>query len=246
MPTPNSTVPNVICHRGAKGYAPENTIASMRKAAEMGGRWVEFDAKLSRDGHVIIMHDEDVRRTTDGSGPVADMDLAELQRLDAGGWFDPVFSGERIPTLSATLVALAELGLGANVEIKPCPGREEETGRIVCERLLAEWPASLPTPLISSFSEPSLAAAHKTAPGLPRALLLSRIPNDWCERAKMYGCVAIHANEKRLDAGLVADMHGAGFAVRSYTVNDRARAEALFGWGVDGVFTDFFDRLADM
>lgn len=246
MTTRLPPIPRIICHRGARGYAPENTIAAMRKAAEMGGRWVEFDAKLSRDGHVILLHDDDVKRTTNGKGTAAGMDLAALRRLDAGGWFDPAFAGESIPTLSATIEALAELGLGANVEIKPCPDREAETGRIVCELLLGEWPASLPAPLISSFSETALAAAQETAPDLARALLLSRVPADWLDRARRYGCVAIHVDHKRLDAGLVADMHGAGLAARAYTVNERERAEALFGWGVDGVFTDFFDRLSDM
>lgn len=243
MTPPDHRVPRIICHRGASGHAPENTLAAMRKAAELGGRWVEFDAKLTRDNVAILMHDDDLERTTDGRGKVAEADWETLRDLDAGSWFGEAFRGEPMPTLSETLVELARLGLGANVEIKPCPGREEETGHMVAALLLEEWPASLPTPLISSFSEASLAAAAEAAPRLPRALLVSRIPADWHDRARALECVAIHTNHRHLTAGRVADVKGAGLAVRAYTVNDRALGESLFGWGVDGVFTDFVDRL---
>ena len=243
MAAQHTSVPRVICHRGASGYAPENTLVAMRKAAELGGKWVEFDAKLTRDNTVIIMHDDDLDRTTNGHGKVAGTDWREIRNLDAGGWFGAAFKGEPVPTLTATIAELARLGLGANVEIKPCPGRDEETGHIVAAQLLEEWPASLPAPLLSSFSAASLEAARKAAPRLPRAFLVSRIPADWRERTQRLDCVALHANQKNLTAGLAADIKRAGLAVRAYTVNDRGLAETLFSWGVDGVFSDFADRL---
>lgn len=246
MAVQKTEIPKVICHRGANAYAPENTIASLRKAAELGGKWVEFDAKLTRDGQIILMHDDDLKRTTDGTGLVAETDWKDIRGLDAGSWFGEAFKGERIPTLSEVIAVLAELGLGANVEIKPCPGREEHTGKAVAALLAAEWPASLPTPLISSFREKSLEVALGVAPHIPRALLFSRIPSYWRDRARQYGCVAIHSNEKHFREDLVADLHRAGLAARVYTVNERARAETLFNQGVDGVLTDFFDRLADL
>ncbi len=91
-------LPRVIGHRGAKGYAPENTVASFAKAAAMGIRWVEFDAKLTRDGAVILMHDERLERTTDGRGLVADTDWATIRTLDAGRWFAAAFAAEPVPT----------------------------------------------------------------------------------------------------------------------------------------------------
>lgn len=246
MATQAAAIPRVICHRGASGYAPENTLVAMRKAAALGGKWVEFDAKLTRDNHVIIMHDDDLDRTTNGHGKVAETDWKDIQKLDAGSWFGPAFQGEPVPTLTAIIAELARLGLGANVEIKPCPGRDKETGHIVAAQLLEEWPAGLPVPLISSFSAVSLAAAGKVAPRLPRAFLVSRVPADWQEAVRRLDCVALHANRRHLTAGVVADVKRAGLAVRAYTVNERTVAEALFAWGVDGVFSDFADRLPAM
>lgn len=243
MAVQQTAIPRVICHRGACGYAPENTIAAMRKAAELGGKWVEFDAKLTRDNTVIIMHDDDLDRTTDGHGKVAETDWTDIRKLDAGSWFGAAFRGEPVPTLTAVIAELARLGLGANVEIKPCPGRDEETGHIVAAQVLEEWPASLPVPLLSSFSAASLAAAGKVAPDLPRAFLVPRVPADWQAQVRQLDCVALHTNQKRLTAEIAADVKRAGLALRAYTVNERDRAEALFSWGVDGVFSDFADRL---
>ncbi|MBC8159434.1 MAG: glycerophosphodiester phosphodiesterase, partial [Alphaproteobacteria bacterium] len=175
MPAVATNVPKTIAHRGASGHTPENTIAAFRKAAELGAKWVEFDAKLTRDNHAIIMHDDELDRTTNGVGKVAQTDWADISGLDAGSWYGDEFAGEPVPTLSATIRALAELGLGANVEIKPCPGRETETGHMVAAQLVEEWPTSLPVPLFSSFSADSLAAALDVAPPIPRALLARRV-----------------------------------------------------------------------
>ena len=100
-------VPAVIGHRGACGHAPENTLASIHKAAALGVRWVEFDTKLSRDGHVILFHDDKLKRTTGAPGAVADRDLADLQSLDAGGWYASAFKGEPVPTLRQAMAVLA-------------------------------------------------------------------------------------------------------------------------------------------
>ncbi len=180
-------VPAVIGHRGACGHAPENTLASIREAAALGVRWVEFDTKLSRDGHVILFHDDKLKRTTGAPGAVADRDLAELQALDAGGWYSDAFKGEPVPTLRQAMAVLAGLGLGANVEIKASPGREDETGRMVAGLLRDAWPAGLPVPLISSFDPVALAAARDVASDIPRALLVFGIPatgaGGWKTRA---------------------------------------------------------------
>ena len=123
--------PKVIGHRGAAENAPENTLESFRAAAAEGARWVEFDAKLTADNAVIILHDDDLDRTTNGKGPAKLNTLAELKALDAGSWFkpglQPGFAGARIPTLAETLRLLGELDLSANVELKPCPGDRKST-----------------------------------------------------------------------------------------------------------------------
>lgn len=242
-PSASSAIPCVIAHRGASGHAPENTLAALRKAAELGAIWVEFDVMLSRDGWPVLMHDDDLARTTDGRGPLAEMSLSQLRELDAGRWFSKVFAGERIPTLKEALAALAELGLGANIEIKPTPGRETETGHTVAAYLAEAWPSNLPQPLLSSFSREALAAARGVAETAPRALLVNRVPSDWHARLIELGCGALHCNHRFLKREKAAEVQQAGYSLRCYTVNSAARARMLFDWGVDGVFTDYPDRL---
>ncbi len=237
-------VPAVIGHRGAAGHAPENTLASIRAAAALGVRWVEFDTKLSRDGDVILFHDDTLERTTDGRGAIADADLAQLRGLDAGGWFGPAFAGEPVPTLAEALTVLEELGLGAVVEIKASPGLEAETGRAVARMLTAGWPAALPRPLISSFKIESLIAARDVVPELPRALNVLDVLPGWRDRLRTAECVALHCLHDRLGRRRVAAARDAGYAVRCFTVNRPKRAETLFNWGVETVITDFPERLA--
>ncbi len=238
-------VARVIAHRGASGYAPENTLAAFRKAAELGARWVEFDVKLTRDNHAVLMHDDDMERTTGRKGNVADIDLLDIRRLHAGAWFGPEFAGEPVPTLSEAIGLLGELGLGANIEIKPCRGREEETAHIVAAQVLEEWPSGLPRPLFSSSSKPALATALVIAPEIQRALVISRLKADWREQAEMFECCAIHANQKYLGRDEAEAVRAAGFELRCYTVNEARQAETLFGLGVDGVFSDYPDLILE-
>src|SRR5262249_49277981 len=110
---PGHALPRLIGHRGACGLAPENTVASFRKAEELGVRWVEFAVHLSADGVPVVIHDDTVNRTTSGRGKVAALTLTELQALDAGTWFEPRFRGELVPTLETIVALLGRLGLGA-------------------------------------------------------------------------------------------------------------------------------------
>ncbi len=242
-PAPAS-LPRIIGHRGALGHAPENTLASLRKAAELGAAWVEFDVKLSRDGEPMVFHDDDLNRTTNGRGPVAEKSRDELQSLDAGAWFADAYAGERIPTLGQTIDVLKDLKLGAVVEIKPSPGREVESGRRIAGYLDSHWPAALPAPLISSFSLDALAAAGDAAPDIPRALNALEMDTDWRGRLEAAGATSFHVLERILSAGIAGRVTAAGVALRSFTVNEPDVAERLFAWGVEGIFTDFPERFA--
>ncbi len=230
----------IIAHRGASGHAPENTLIAFAEAAELGARWIEFDVKLTRDGAPVVFHDDALERTTDGKGPIAAWDLEDLRRLDAGAWFDGMFRGEAIPTLGETLSLFVTYGLCANVEIKPCPGREAETGRAVALALENHGLGGL---LLSSFSVPALEAARDVAPGLARALNVDAAPGDWRDRLTDLNCQALHCNHKKLSRSEAVLIRENGFDLRCYTVNDYGRAETLFGWGVRSVFTDYPDRL---
>lgn len=235
--------PKVIGHRGAAGSAPENTLAGFRRAAALGAAWVEFDARLTADGQAVVFHDDRLERTTDGRGRLADATLAELRGLDAGGWFAPAFSGERVPTVTEALAAIAALGLGANIEIKPEPGRDEAVARAVLLAALAAWPADRAPPLVSSFSLQALAAARQVAPGWPRGLLVDRLPSDWRDITVELGCAAVHCGHRALDARTVASVRDSGLLVLAWTVNDPRRARRLWDWGVTGIFSDVPDRL---
>ncbi|PZX32169.1 Glycerophosphoryl diester phosphodiesterase [Cupriavidus phytorum] len=236
--------PSHIAHRGAGKLAPENTLAAFRHGAGFGYRMFEFDVKLSADGKPVLMHDATLERTTSGRGRVDALTLGELALLDAGSWHGPAFAGEPVPTLAAIARYTRANGFLVNIEIKPMPGTEARTGAAVALDAQALWAGAEVPPLLSSFSEEALAAAARVAPGLPRALLLDQLPADWLERVRRLGCVALDANHRELDAGVIADAHAAGLRVLAYTVNDPARAAQLLEWGLDGVITDAVDQIA--
>lgn len=232
------SLPRVIGHRGAAAHAPENTLAGLRKAAELGAPWVEFDVRLTADKAAILHHDDSLKRTARRNRAAAALDYAAIAELDAGSWFGEAFRGEAIPSLGDAITLLGELGLGANIEIKPAAGQEAETARIALEEVKAAWPASLPPPLISSFKIESLRAAQETAPEIPRGLLLDDWTETWREDAKALGCVSIHLSRKKASKAAVDLVHQAGYALAVYTVNDPRVAKRLYAWGADCIITD--------
>jgi glycerophosphoryl diester phosphodiesterase len=236
-------LPQVIGHRGAAAAAPENTLAGIRKAKELGATWIEFDVKLTKDGHPILFHDDRLDRTTDGRGPVAAATLAEIRRLDAGSWFAPAFRGEPVPTFEEALALCGELGLGINVEIKPCRRREAATAAAAVATLDRLWPQGLPAPLISSFAPEALRVVRAQAPALPRGHLAGRLPRSWQALMARDGCVTLHLDYRRLSERQCAAIVAAGVPLLLYTVNDGERARRLLANGVTAVFTDHVDRV---
>jgi glycerophosphoryl diester phosphodiesterase len=236
-------LPAVIGHRGAAGAAPENTLASIRKARELGATWIEFDVKLTKDGHAILFHDDRLERTTDGQGAVAATSLAEIRRLDAGAWFGATWRGEPVPTFEQALALCAELGLGINVEIKPCADREVETAQVTMATLLDRWPRDMPAPLVSSFAPACLRVARDRAPELPRGYLAGTLPRRWRELMAEHDCAALHLNHRRIAAWQWATILAAGIPVVLYTVNDGLRAQQHLQAGVAAVITDHVDRV---
>ncbi|WP_434033641.1 glycerophosphodiester phosphodiesterase [Cupriavidus sp. a3] len=235
--------PRHIAHRGAGKLAPENTLAAFRHGAAFGYRMFEFDVKLTADDKPVLMHDATLDRTTSGKGRVDALTLGELALLDAGSWHGPAWAGEPVPTLAAIARYTQANGFLANIEIKPVPGTEARTGAAVALDAAALWAGAAVPPLLSSFSEETLTAAARVAPDLPRALLLDKLPADWLERLRRLGCVALDANYRELDEGVIASAHAAGYRVLSYTVNDPAKAAQLLGWGLDGLITDAVDKI---
>ena len=233
--------PRLLAHRGGGALAPENTLAGLRLAARLGYAGTEFDVKLTAEGVPVLIHDESLDRTTSGHGAVAAASFTDVQTLDAGSWFGRAFAGERVPTYEAAAGLCRRLGLWANVEIKPCPGREAETGHNVARESMRLWGGYAKPPLLSSFSVEALAAAQATAPLLPRGLLVEDPPDDWNAALAGLGCVALHLKHSRATPELATAVHAAGFGLLCYTVNDPARAALLYSVGVDCIVTDRLD-----
>ncbi|HEX7810690.1 MAG TPA: glycerophosphodiester phosphodiesterase [Burkholderiales bacterium] len=233
--------PRVIAHRGGGVLAPENTLAGLKLARNLGFRGVEFDVMLTEDGTPILMHDETLERTTDGSGLVAESSYAEVADLDAGAWFGNEYIGESVPSFAAASALCLEAGLWANVEIKPAPGTERETGEVAARMARMLWAGAELPPLLSSFSPLALEAAAVEAPELPRALLVREIPANWQALMQRLQCVALHASYRHLDEALAKAIHDAGYGVLAYTVNDSLLALDLLEWGVDALVTDQLD-----
>jgi glycerophosphoryl diester phosphodiesterase len=238
MSLPPLELPRVVGHRGAATYAPENTLASLREARRRGASWVEFDVKLSGDGVAMLMHDDSLKRTAGLDRLASATPWSEIQGLDAGAWMAPRFTGERVPSFVEAIACLRGEGLGANVEIKPCPGREAETARAAVETLRKHWPARLPTPLMSSFQDAALAAARDAAPEYPRAILIDALKDDWRARAEAVGAVGVNTNGKKLVPARAAEIKAAGYLLSVYTINDANQARALVAMGVDCVISD--------
>jgi glycerophosphoryl diester phosphodiesterase len=240
----------VIAHRGGGVLAPENTVAGLREAQARGYVAVEFDVMLARDGVPVLMHDDDLDRTTSGRGPVPGLDAGQLARLDAGSWRDARFAGEPVPGLAAAARACIGLGLFANVEIKPWgPGGAavaRHTGEVVAAATAAAWRGREGRLLMSSFSLDALAAAHALAPQLPRAFLYDAVPDDWRATLAALDCVALHCNARTLDAATARAVKDAGYAIMCWTVNDPGEADRLFDWGVDAICTDRLDLFATL
>ncbi|WP_158998713.1 glycerophosphoryl diester phosphodiesterase [Pigmentibacter ruber] len=232
-------IPRVIGHRGAKGFAPENTLISFRKAKEIGAKWVEFDVKETEDGILIIMHDDELDRTTNGSGKVITKKWEAIKNLDAGTWFNSEFKNEKVPTFDQTISLLKQLNLGANIEIKPCPSRETRTAIAVAEVIKNKWPQNLPQPIVSSFSMESLLAAKKIEPNLIIGALFEKLPSDWKKIAKEVKAQTIHVDHEIVTKELITEIQGEGYPILAYTVNDQTRANYLFELGVSAVFTDY-------
>jgi len=243
MRQPQLLLPKVIGHRGAAGHAPENTLAGFRAAKALGVSWVEFDVHLTADGRCVVVHDDTIDRTTDGEGEVGRMMLEEIASYDAGAWFDPRFAGETIPTLEEVIDLLGELGLGANVELKPSPGAEEETAAETLALLRAAWPGHLPPPLVSSFDYRSLEVAFQAAPEIARGLLLETVTDEWRSLAEAVEATTIHCGHTPLTQARAKEIRAAGYPLFCYTVNHAGRAQELFGWGVSGVFSDAPDQI---
>ena len=233
-----------IGHRGAAGYAPENTLASFQKAYELGCRYIEFDVMLSADGDAFVFHDNALKRTTNGRGEFGLVTTAYIQSLDAGRWFSKAFKNEPIPSLQETIVWLNAHDMQANIEIKPYPNTMEQTTLAVLSHINRYWAQEKPWPLVSSFDLEALSLCRSLSPEMPLGLLLEKWQDNALKIAHDLQCVSVHLNRRAVTADRVAMLKDAGYLVYVYTVNRRRKARKLLKWGVDALFTDYPDLLS--
>ncbi len=226
--------PLVIAHRGASGVLPENTLPAFALAIEQRADMIETDLHRTRDGAIVITHDEDLAGLG-GRGEIADATLAELRSLDAGG-------GERVPTIDELLDGFGRR-IAFNLELKRgaaafYEGMEAAALAAVDARGLQE------RTLFSSFYDPVLARLRALAPAARVGLLLSRrYPQDAVARARALGAEALHPEAVLVDEAFVDAAHEAGLAVYVFTVDDPAEMRRLLAIGVDGLFTNHPDRM---
>ena len=241
--------PRWIEHRGAGKMAPENTLAAFRLGASHGCRMFECDVKLSADGVPFLMHDATLSRTTNAAQRLpagtslvgGDLPWDRLAQLDAGSWHSAQYAGEPLPTLDNVAAWCLANNCFLNIEIKPTPGTERETGEVVARRAAQLWQGNTVPPLLTSFQVEALAGARAAAPDLPRGLLLDALPPDWLDTACMLECVVVVCNHVLWDAATVAQAKSAGLRCMSYTVNDDSATQRLWDLGTDGIITDRVD-----
>jgi glycerophosphoryl diester phosphodiesterase len=236
----------VIAHRGFSGDAPENTLAAFKKAIEVGSDMMEMDVHFSKDGQVVVIHDDHLERTTNGRGKVADHTLQELKKLDAGSWFGSPFSGEQIPTLQEVL-ELAKGNILVNIEIK-----NEYLGPYtisdLADRTLQEVQRKrMVKQVIFSSFDPSPLERVKERNFHARVALLYH--NPWNIPQEITGdkpFSILNLRRSFLTKDKIAKIHEQGMKVNTYTVNSQKEMEQFIRWKIDGIFTNHPDRLINI
>ncbi|MCA1943453.1 MAG: hypothetical protein LDL15_07590 [Yonghaparkia sp.] len=238
----NDGVPLTVAHRGDPASAPENTLPAVESALSSGAEVLEFDLRMTADGHAVVFHDELLDRTTDGVGPLATRTLAELQALDAGSWYGSRWAGTRIPTFDEVLPLLQASDARVLIELKGLwdvePMREIIAGIYrygVQDRVV-----------LASFELPTLFALWREAPSLPRAVIVRRLPDDPIAYADLVGATTIVTSLRSftVDPEAAARLRAAGFTLIVYTLNRADLWQSALDLGVDGVVTDAPRRLA--
>ena len=231
----------LFAHRGMSSLAPENTHAAFALCAEFGLRWVECDVDILADGTLVIFHDDTLERCTDRTGFLSDLTFEDLKTIDAGGWFGPQFIGEKILTFSEFIALTQTHKLNINVEIKASSKNEKKRLHLI-EGVIAGLKGCHQEceVLVSSFSHALLAEFKKQSPNTPVACLFEKIDfqSDWESSLRSCQSHCVHLSEEGLTQASVLEIKSKGYRLHVYTVNSLFRANELFLWGVDGIFTD--------
>ena len=229
----------VIAHRGASGHAPENTLAAFKRAVGLGATFIETDLQLTRDSRFVAMHDGTVNRTTNGQGKVHDMTMAELRRLDAGSWFGSEFAGERIPTLDEILEFSKKHDVVFYLELKPGGSWGGEHALVGALRESGE----IPRAVVISFDADILARLRQIEPTLMTGLLYDGQIEEPLKKALEVGARQLAVRSDLVTPALLKDARERDLQVVCWTVNHPAHIRMLMAAGLDGIMSDYPDRL---
>ena len=221
-----------IGHRGARGHAPENTLQAVETGIRLGADWIEIDVQQHGE-ELLVFHDLRLERCTNGQGRLTDVPLDKLRRLDAG-------QGQSIPFLWEVL-DLIEARVPVNIEIKSGRGTAALLVETIRNYLSEQWTAE--QFLVSSFHHPELYELKQMAPEIPVGALICGVPLDWAACATELGAESLNISAEFVDERLIDDAHQRGLKVFAYTVNETEDMQGLCAMGLDGVFSDYPDRV---
>lgn len=230
--------PKLIGHRGAAAYAPENTLAGIHAAADMGLEWVCLDVKITKDGEAVLFADDILARTTGAGGAMADTTASAVAELDAGSWFGDSFIGERVPTLEDALDAAHSRNLYPVLILRPSPGREIDTAQAALDAATRIWPEDEAPPMLVSASHVSLETCRDMMPEWPRGLLIEEKSENWAEVSDYLDVTSLHLMDNNLSRDDVEEYIESQLPLICYTVNDVRRAQELLRWGIDSIASD--------
>lgn len=245
---PPTSAPIKIAHRGAAGYCPENTMASFKKAIELGADFIEIDVQLSRDGMLVVIHDPTLERTTNGSGYVRDHDFADLRKLDAGSWFGKNFKNEKIPVFEELLENVLP-HTGILIELKNpslYPGIEQKLADAILNKSLHL--EKEPLIMVQSFDTDSVKRFHSLLPSLPAGVLIRHNPRGISDkRLKEFSAFAQFINPKQtmMTRRLKDRIHAHGMDAFTWTVNQQKQIHRFEIMKLDGVTTDYPDLFTE-
>lgn len=236
----HDNTPRYIAHRGLSARAPENTLAAVQAAHDAGCEWVELDVQLLGDGTPVIWHDAGVKRCSNGRGKLLKLNAGSAAKLDAGSWFGAQFRGERMATLEAMLELIKRLGLGLNLELKVCRGRNAiELVQAALPPTLEALPAD--KLIVSSFDRHALTAARALESDPDRlrlGVLDDKAPKQWWRETERIEAYSLHLDWRKLKVKRAREIADEEIKLFCYTANDPVTFEKLWDWGVDGVISD--------
>jgi len=234
----------IYAHRGSSGTHPENTLAAFREAASLHVHGVELDVHLTKDGKLVVIHDESIDRTSSGTGYVKDMTLSELRAFDYGGWFSSDFAGEKIPTLEEVLEIFQSTTHHVNIELKSDIFPYEGLGNKVLHAIETYQMAD--RVVVSSFDHEAIREFKRSAPHIEVALLSMEVLVDAYDYARFIPADAIHIFLPTALRKMTKEALLKGAIIRVFTVNEVEHAQALNEIGVHAIFTDFPEKMMEV